>query len=96
MSCFNILLYIIAAFLIARLIWSAIMRSNRRREIDRIIKQGEGSFERIEIYISILNRDPAPTRRDLVRLQKLRVIRENMRRGVKRVSSRIIDPPKPR
>ncbi|GEM_PF-6850640 len=91
MPCVVTLLYIIVAVFVLKLIWAVFQQIAYRREVDKIIRNGEGSPERIEFLIVVLGRNPMVSKRDLYRIEKLRSIRKNMRRGVKKIRSRVVD-----
>lgn len=91
MPCVITLLYIIVAVFALKLIWAVFQQIAYRREVDKIIRNGEGSPERIEFLIVVLGRNPMVSKRDLYRIEKLRAIRKNMRRGVKKIRSRVVD-----
>lgn len=91
MPCVVTLLYIIVAVFVLKLIWAVFQQIAYRREVDKIIRNGEGSPERIEFLIVVLGRNPMVSKRDLYRIEKLRAIRKNMRRGVKKIRSRVVD-----
>ena len=91
--CLRFLLFIIAGVILARFIYGFIIRSSYRSQADQIIRQGEGSIRSIDYLIHVLSHQAPPSSGDKQRIQKLKKIRSDLKRGVKHVDSRVVEDP---